>query len=199
MLVELARHSMPSVVDSAAHYTKPNPHSHDVGAPNSSHLGLTGHHALALLETSAPPCPYCCCRREVLGTCPCDRRHMLSRKREAFPGVIFESHMANDDPMWSSSHPETWEQAEARARTFLMQLLNRPETHIAVRPCIRRSAPCNGVIAVTPYVFDCLHTHTALRFPAPCSASSTGHQSPRSEYTLIIYTHHVCLVCWCRW
>jgi len=86
----------------------------------------------AVATRSAPPFIAHELCREHLGVHPCDRRRPTREYRERFPGIDWSLISEEEDVLWTKDHRETKAEITARGRDFLLWLMKRPETSIAV-------------------------------------------------------------------
>ncbi|OWZ21977.1 Phosphoglycerate mutase [Phytophthora megakarya] len=82
-----------------------------------------------------PSEPFTCLElcRETLDCHTCNKRRPLSELKRRFADVDFSRLTDEEDQMWSSTHRETTDEIQQRAREFLLELFREiPECHVVV-------------------------------------------------------------------
>ncbi|KAG1676426.1 hypothetical protein FOA52_002246 [Chlamydomonas sp. UWO 241] len=70
--------------------------------------------------------------REIIGVHPCDRRRDTAVTSALFPGAHWSLVTDPVDTLWHPDVRETREEITARAREFMLHIMQRPERHIAI-------------------------------------------------------------------
>uniref|UniRef100_M4B1T8 Uncharacterized protein n=1 Tax=Hyaloperonospora arabidopsidis (strain Emoy2) TaxID=559515 RepID=M4B1T8_HYAAE len=83
--------------------------------------------------------------RETLGVVNCDRRKVITSKREAYPQLDFVHVASDDDTWWQPDHRETSSEIAARAATFLDKVLDKVDERCVL--VVSHSGFCRGCFA----------------------------------------------------
>ncbi|RLN90761.1 hypothetical protein BBJ28_00015149 [Nothophytophthora sp. Chile5] len=86
-------------------------------------------------KDQVPDEPFVCIEscREILDCHTCNKRRPMSEMRRKFPSVDFSAVTDEEDLLWSSTHRETTEEIQTRARAFLLELFDAiPERYVVV-------------------------------------------------------------------
>ena len=87
-----------------------------------------------LTKEQMPAEPFTCLEscREVLDCHTCNKRRPLAELKSRFPQVDFSRVKSEEDQLWSSTHRETTEEVQKRARAFLLELFREVPEHYVV-------------------------------------------------------------------
>ncbi|KAG7379081.1 hypothetical protein PHYPSEUDO_009089 [Phytophthora pseudosyringae] len=86
-------------------------------------------------KAQAPDEPFTCIEscRETFDCHTCNKRRPLSELKRRFPEVDFSRMTDEEDQLWSTSHRETTEEIQKRARGFLLEVFREiPERYVVV-------------------------------------------------------------------